>query len=58
MLNLESVYGAKVTLKNFAVGGTDTAWGLASIGKVIEADTRPGHPGLWHERLSAGRPTA
>ena len=37
MLNLEAAYGAKVTLKNFAVGGTDTAWGLANIGKVIEA---------------------
>ena len=36
VLNLESVYGAKVTLKNFAVGGTDTAWGLATIGQVIE----------------------
>jgi acyl-CoA thioesterase I len=37
VLNLEAVYGAKVSLKNFAVGGTDTAWGLATIGKVIEA---------------------
>ncbi|MHB8969380.1 MAG: SGNH/GDSL hydrolase family protein [Pirellulaceae bacterium] len=36
VLNLESVYGAKVTLSNFAVGGTDTAWGLANIGKLIE----------------------
>jgi len=35
--NLEAVYGAKVTLKNFSVGGTDTAWGLANVGKVIEA---------------------
>jgi acyl-CoA thioesterase I len=35
--HLEAVYGSKVTLKNFAVGGTDTAWGLANIGKVIEA---------------------
>ena len=35
--NLEAAYGAKVTLKNFAVGGTDTAWGLANIGKVIDA---------------------
>jgi acyl-CoA thioesterase-1 len=35
--NLEAAYGAKVSLDNFAVGGTDTAWGLANIGKVIEA---------------------
>jgi acyl-CoA thioesterase I len=35
--NLERAYGAPVTLKNFAVGGTDTAWGLANIGKVIDA---------------------
>jgi lysophospholipase L1-like esterase len=34
--NLQTVYGAKVTLTNFAVGGTDTAWGLANIGKVAE----------------------
>ena len=37
VLNLEAAYGAKVTLQNFAVGGTDTGWGLANIGKVIEA---------------------
>ena len=37
--NLEATYGAQVTLKNFAVGGTDTAWGLANIGPLIE--TRP-----------------
>ena len=37
VMNLEAQYGAKVTLKNFAVGGTDTAWGLATIDKVIEA---------------------
>ena len=37
VLHLESVYGVKPTLKNFAVGGTDTAWGLANIGKVIDA---------------------
>ncbi len=36
-MNLESAYGTKVTLANFAVGGTDTAWGLANIGKLIEA---------------------
>ena len=35
--NLELTYGAKVTLKNFAVGGTDTAWGVANVGKLIEA---------------------
>ena len=37
VLNLEAVYGSKVSLENFAVGGTDTGWGLANIGKVIEA---------------------
>ncbi len=38
VLHLEASYGADVTLKNFAVGGTDTGWGLANIGKVIETD--------------------
>ena len=37
VLQLRTVYGGKVTLTNFAVGGTDTAWGLAQIGKVAEA---------------------
>lgn len=37
VMNLQAAYGAKVALHNFAVGGTDTAWGLANIGKVIEA---------------------
>ena len=37
VMNLEATYGAKITLKNFAVGGTGSEWGLASIGKVIEA---------------------
>jgi lysophospholipase L1-like esterase len=32
---LEKDYGAKVTVKNFAVGGTDTGWGLANITKVL-----------------------
>jgi lysophospholipase L1-like esterase len=36
-MNLEAVYGTKVSVKNFAVGGTDSAWGLANIGKVIAA---------------------
>jgi lysophospholipase L1-like esterase len=36
VMNLEATYGTKVALHNFAVGGTDTAWGLANIGKVIE----------------------
>ena len=36
-LNLEATYGAEVALRNFAVGGTDTAWGRANIGKVIES---------------------
>jgi lysophospholipase L1-like esterase len=34
-LRLQASYGTEVTLKNLAVGGTDTAWGLASIEKVI-----------------------
>ena len=38
-LNLKATYDADVTLHNFAVGGTDTAWGRANIGKVIE--TKP-----------------
>ncbi len=38
VLNLEAAYGAEVTLHNFAVGGTDTAWGLRNIEKVIAAD--------------------
>lgn len=36
VMNLQAVYGVKVTLHNFAVGGTDSAWGRANIGKVIE----------------------
>lgn len=36
--NLEAAYGAKVTLSNFAVGGTATSWGLANIDKVIQAE--------------------
>ena len=36
--NLEAVSGTRVTLDNFSVGGTDTAWGLANIGRVIEAE--------------------
>jgi acyl-CoA thioesterase I len=35
--NLAAAYGAKVSLDNFAVGGTDTTWGLANIGKVVDA---------------------
>ncbi|HUT88073.1 MAG TPA: SGNH/GDSL hydrolase family protein [Thermoguttaceae bacterium] len=35
VLNLQAVYGGQVTLTNLAVGGTDTAWGLANIDKVI-----------------------
>jgi len=38
-IHLQSVYGAPVTLTNFAVGGTDTPWGLSTIGKV--AETKP-----------------
>ena len=37
VMNLEAAYGGKVTLKNFAVGGMDTIWGLQNIGKVIDA---------------------
>lgn len=37
VLNLRAAYGTKVTLENFAVGGTSTDWGVANIGKVIEA---------------------
>jgi len=36
VMNLQAAHGAKVTLHNFAAGGTDTGWGLANIGKVIE----------------------
>jgi acyl-CoA thioesterase I len=34
VMHLEAAYGAKVTLHNFAVGGTDTGWGRTNIGKV------------------------
>lgn len=37
VLNLEAAHGGKVTLANFAVGGTNTEWGVANIGKVIDA---------------------
>lgn len=36
VMNLERKYGSAIALKNFAVGGTDTAWGLANCGKVSE----------------------
>jgi len=39
VLHLRAVYGAPVTLTNFAVGGTDTAWGLTTISNV--AAVRP-----------------
>jgi len=35
--HLEATYGGQVTLVNHAVGGTGSAWGLQTIGKVIEA---------------------
>lgn len=38
VMELEAAYGAKITLKNHAVGGTGTAWGLANIGKVLQTD--------------------
>jgi lysophospholipase L1-like esterase len=34
--NLETVYGSKIVLKNFAVGGTVSEWGLQNIGKVVD----------------------
>ncbi|NQT13552.1 MAG: SGNH/GDSL hydrolase family protein [Planctomycetes bacterium] len=37
-LNLEAAYGGKVTIENLAVDGTNTAWGLANVGKVIETE--------------------
>lgn len=37
VLNLKAAYGADVSLKNFAVGGTNTAWGVRQIGSLIEA---------------------
>jgi acyl-CoA thioesterase-1 len=37
-LGLEAAYGSKITLKNYAVGGTGTAWGLANAGQVLQAD--------------------
>ena len=44
-----------MTLENFAVGGTSTDWGVANIGKVIEA--KPDLV-LWAFGMhgSAGRP--
>lgn len=35
--NLQFVYGGPVSVENFAVGGMDTGWGAANIGKVIDA---------------------
>ncbi len=35
VLNLKSVYGGEITLKNLSVGGMDSAWGLKNIDKVI-----------------------
>jgi lysophospholipase L1-like esterase len=37
-MGLEAAYGAKITLRNYAVGGTDSAWGMANIRKVLQAD--------------------
>lgn len=34
---LEAVHGSKVLLKNFAVGGTNSDWGLKTIAKVVES---------------------
>lgn len=53
--NLEEAYGTKVTLKNFAVGGTDTGWGVSNVPKLIEV-----HPDLvilaFGMNDAAGRP--
>ena len=38
VLNLEAFYGAKISLKNYAVGGTGSDWGLANIDKVVAAE--------------------
>lgn len=35
-LHLESHFQSPVTLKNLAVGGTDTAWGLTQVEKILE----------------------
>ena len=37
VLWLRRTFGASVALQNFAVGGTDTAWGVQQIGRVIDA---------------------
>lgn len=34
---LEEAYGAKVTLRNYAVGGTTSGWGLENLDRVIKA---------------------
>ncbi len=34
--HLEARFAGKVEMKNLAVGGTDTAWGLTQIDKVVE----------------------
>lgn len=36
-MNLEAVYGSKVELNNFALGGMATPWGVDNIGRVIES---------------------
>lgn len=38
-LHLAARYGTTVDLKNLAVGGKDTAWGLTQVGTIVE--TRP-----------------
>ncbi len=35
--NLKATYGADVSLKNFAVGGTNTVWGVKQIPSLVEA---------------------
>ncbi len=36
--NLEAAYGGGVKLRNFSISGKDTAWGLATIDQVIDAE--------------------
>lgn len=36
VMNLESAYGCRVDLRNFAVGGTETGWGLTQIDRVAQ----------------------
>ncbi len=37
-MGLEVAYDTKIMLKNHAVGGTGTGWGLANVGQVLQTD--------------------